>query len=69
MNVSVPATQVKSFPESEICNRMKQFWKEKKDEASDNPFAPERKNTLFDVLPDLDSLEIVTFMLRIRRDH
>lgn len=56
---------VKSFPESEICDRIKQFWKEKADEAADNPFAPEKKNTLHAVLPDLDSLEIVRFMLRI----
>lgn len=44
---------------------MKQFWTEKTDEETDNPFAAERKNTLHVVLPDIDSLEIVRFMLRV----
>jgi acyl carrier protein len=67
MKATEPATPArkKSFPESEIRDRIKQFWNEKTDEEADNPFAPERKNTLHDVLPDIDSLEIVKFILRI----
>jgi acyl carrier protein len=63
--VSVTPAKTEPFPESEIRNRIKQFWNEKTDEEADNPFAPERKNTLHDVLPEIDSLEIVKFMLRI----
>jgi len=50
-------------PQSAIVS--KSFWNEKTDEEADNPFATERKNTLHDVLPVIDSLEIVKFMLRI----
>ena len=59
------AAPVISFPESKIRSRIEDFWREKTGEAADNPFAPARKNTLHSVLPDIDSLEIVKFMLRI----
>ena len=59
------ATRVSSFPETEIRNRICQFWNEQTAEEADNPYAPERKNTLHEMVPDIDSLEIVRFMLRI----
>ena len=67
MKATAPATtaRTKPFPEAEIRDRIKQFWNEKTDQEANNPFAPERKNTLYDVLPDIDSLEIVKFMLRV----
>ena len=42
-----------------------EFWTEKTQEERDNPFAAEREHTLHDALPEIDSLEIVKFMLRI----
>jgi len=67
MKATAPASpnRTEPFPESAIRNHIKQFWNEKTDEEADNPFAMERKNTLHDVLPVIDSLEIVKFMLRI----
>ena len=64
MKASVSPTPVrpKLFPESQIRTRMKQFWNEMTDEEDENPF---KEHTLHDVLPDIDSLEIVKFMLRI----
>src|SRR5579871_3786908 len=67
MKATAPArhNRIQPFPESEIRDRIKKFWKEKTDEEADDPFATERKNTLYDVLPVMDSLEIVRFILRI----
>jgi acyl carrier protein len=67
MKAVMPATLPKTqpFPESAIRNQMTQFWNEKVAEQADNPFTAERKNTLYEVLPDIDSLEVVKFMLRI----
>lgn len=67
MKTIVPAKHARapSFPESDIRNLIKEFWNEKTAELAENPYAPGRKNTLHDVLPDIDSLEIVKFMLRI----
>jgi len=66
MKSSVTTTLVrpKLFPESEIRDRMKQFWNEKTNEEDENPF---KEHTLHDVLPDIDSLEIVRFMLEIEQ--
>ena len=67
MKATAQATpsRTEPFPESAIRNRIKQFWNEKTDEEADNPFATGRKNTLHDVLPVMDSLEIMNFILRI----
>jgi acyl carrier protein len=62
---SAPAKPMKPFPESEIRDGIKQFWNQRQNEEAENPFAAERENTLHAVLPDVDSLEIVKFMLRI----
>jgi acyl carrier protein len=62
--IDAPA-KARLFPEADIRRRMKEFWNEKTEEEAENPFAPKRDHTLFDVLPDIDSLEIVKFMLRI----
>jgi len=53
------------FPDSAIRDRIEEFWSEKTDEEAENPFVTQRKNTLHDVLPVMDSLEIVKFILRI----
>lgn len=68
MKAIAPATPNKTepFPESAIRKRIEQIWSEKASEEADNPFATtERKNTLHDVLPVMDSLEIVNSILRI----
>ncbi len=54
-----------SFPESQVRELIQQFWKEQTDEEADNPFATKRNFTLHALLPSIDSLEIVKFMLRI----
>jgi hypothetical protein len=63
--VSAPHLQLTEFPEREIRASITRFWSEKKEEAENNPFAPPRQDTLHDVLPEIDSLEIVRFILRV----
>lgn len=58
-------SRTQQFPESAIRSCIEEFWNEKTDDEADNPFAPEKKNTLHAVLPVVDSLEIVRFILRI----
>jgi acyl carrier protein len=67
MKAPAPVAPAKplSFPAGEIRRTMREFWKEKTDEEADNPYAPKQEHTLHDALPDIDSLEIVKFMLRI----
>jgi acyl carrier protein len=67
LKVSTTTTPARtsSFPETGIRDRIRQFWNEQTADEADNPFVPETKNTLHEMVPDIDSLEIVRFMLRI----
>ena len=58
-------SRVDVFPEQEIRSRITAWWDEKVDERQNDPFATDKKNTLYQALPIIDSLEIVNFTLVI----
>ena len=60
-----PTRQTVGFPEAEICQSIRDFWAEKKMEVAHNPYAPPREHTLHAALPEIDSLEVVRFSVRI----
>jgi hypothetical protein len=56
------------FPEQRVRDSLIELWKVKVDERVDDPFAPKKRpNTLFDMLPALDSLEIVRSILTVEQ--
>jgi hypothetical protein len=50
---------IASFPESEIRRRFTSWWNDEVARLESDPFAPKEKGTLYDVVPDIDSLSIV----------
>lgn len=56
-----------SFPESKIRAALIEFWNKTSAENVDDPFAQElsAKGTIYDLLPDMDSLTVVNSLLLI----
>jgi hypothetical protein len=58
-----------SFPESKIRTALLDFWNEKTAEMEDDPFAREKpaKGTLYELVPELDSLTVVNSFLLVEK--
>src|SRR5207244_4264039 len=56
-----------AFPEAEIVTALNNWWRQEALERAEDPFAPALKptGTLYDLLPALDSLEIMRSFLII----
>jgi hypothetical protein len=50
---------IASFPESDIRKRFTSWWNAETERLKNDPFAPKEKGTLYDVVPDIDSLSVV----------
>ena len=64
-----PPVRPKAFPESKVKAALIRFWTDESLERSKDPFAPAPKmsGTLYDLLPELDSLTIVQSFLTVEK--
>lgn len=63
--LKVPSTEV--FPETQVRERIISWWNVTVAERANDPFSPtKKKNTLYEILPEIDSLDIVDCLLEIQ---
>lgn len=52
-------TGKEAFPEAALRQNLTEWWNAETERLASDPFAPKEKGTLYDVLPDIDSLAVV----------
>jgi hypothetical protein len=61
-------SEIKAFPERTICECVAAWWNGEIDKCKDDPFAPKgRTDTLYEVLPVIDSLAVLESMIVIEQ--
>jgi hypothetical protein len=67
--ITKPRGPIVEFPEREVEDSLKEWWKSEAIKIADDPFAPVPKTvgTLYELLPPLDSLTIVRSLLVVEK--